>query len=349
MNRCVLTWAVACGALCLLTVASGSAQAQITTDLHAYWNMNGDLDDAIDSTHDGTLLSTSGGAATFAAGKFDQAVDLDRADVQRVQIGDATNEADFDFVGGTISISAWFTVESFDTSWQALIAKGESTSWRVARRSGSSVMSYAGGVGDIPTDDTTGPDVTGGDWHHLVAITENGVSTRLWVDGGLVATGGAPGITDNNANPMLIGDNPDTSGRSWNGMIDDVAIWTRAITEAEINTIWNNGTGQAIGNIDVIYLATDFNQDTLVNTDDYDILAANFLTAGDGSQGDANGDGFIDLDDFVKWRADNENPGIPHSSAGSAVPEPSAILLGLLFAGMLAATRTARRRFGTVA
>ena len=49
-------------------------------------------------------------------------------------------------------------------------------------------MSYAGGSGDIPGS-ALGTDVTDGEWHHLVAISEHEVSTRLWVDGELVATG----------------------------------------------------------------------------------------------------------------------------------------------------------------
>ena len=142
------------------------------------------------------------------------------------------NEAAFDFVEGDVSISAWFTVDAFDTSWQALIAKGENNGWRIHRRSGEPTMTYAGGS---PEPATGGPDVTDGEFHHIVAISENGVSTRYWMDGELASTGPAPNIqlpTTNNR--VRIGDNPSTNDREWEGFIDDVAIWSRALTAQEI-------------------------------------------------------------------------------------------------------------------
>ena len=254
MMKRLLSWTAVCCAFLVLVIASTPAQADIGDDLYAYWNMDGNLDDAVDANHGGTLMGASGApVANFVAGKFGQAIDIDRADSQYVEIGG--DENDFDFFHGDISVSAWFTVEAWDQNWQALIAKGEGDSWRIARRSGSNVMAYAGGSGDIPGDDTTGPDVSGGDWHHVVAITENEVSTRLWVDGGLVATGDAPTLDDDvdrGTLPLMIGGNPDTGGdgngafRSWNGSIDDVAIWTRTITDDEVGHLWNGGAGNAV-------------------------------------------------------------------------------------------------------
>ena len=81
--------------------------------------------------------------------------------------------------------------------------------------------------------------------------------------------------------------------------------------------------------VPIVLYASDFDGNDLVNLDDYNILTSNFLTAGTQADGDATGDGFIDLDDFVQWRADFEDPGIPASAVvtGVAVPEPSALLL----------------------
>src|SRR4029453_6859008 len=105
---------------------------------------------------------------------------------------------------------------------------------------------YAGGSGDIPTANGIGPDLSGGAWHHVLAISEGGVSTRLWVDGGLVATGAAPVIDDARTGGTLnlaIGANPDTGAqnREWWGKIDDVAEWNRALSDAEIAQVWGGG------------------------------------------------------------------------------------------------------------
>ena len=46
-----------------------------------------------------------------------------------------------------MSLSAWFRVDSWDTSWQCLVAKGEGSRWRIHRSGGdANQLAYAGGV-----------------------------------------------------------------------------------------------------------------------------------------------------------------------------------------------------------
>ena len=68
---------------------------------------------------------------------------------------------------------------------------------------------------------------------------------RLYSDGELVSTGAAPAI-ESNDNPMMIGENPDARNRTWSGIIDDVGIWDRPITEEEIALIYNDGEGTSL-------------------------------------------------------------------------------------------------------
>ncbi len=132
-----------------------------------------------------------------------------------------------------------------------MLAHGEGSQYRIVRRDADPVASYAGGSGDAPAS-AIGPD-TG--WHHILAISEGGVSTRIWVDGGLVETGAVPTIDDNgNSSPadpdLFIGANPQTgaNNREWWGEIDDVAQWDRVLDESEIATIYQSGVaGQPLG------------------------------------------------------------------------------------------------------
>jgi hypothetical protein len=135
-------------------------------------------------------------------------------------------------------------VAAFDADWQALIAKGEGSNYRVARRGSTDNIAYAGGVGE-PAQ--AAPPVNDGEFHHVVAITRAGVQTELWIDGALWEVGVAPNIGDNDDIPLMIGANPDTSPlRYWNGVIDDVGIWARALEPAEVALIYNNGDGAPI-------------------------------------------------------------------------------------------------------
>lgn len=250
MKKQLPLWAAACCAFLVLATTGSPALGQqhdIFDDLVSYWELDGDFQDSVDDNH-GTLQGTSGApVANFVAGKFGQAIDLDRSDFQRIEITGG-DESEFDFTGANVSISAWFTVGGWDQSWQALVAKGEGGGWRVARRGSADILGYAGGSSDT----NGGPNVNDGAWHHMVAISDpwNAWNTQLWVDGALAATGARPNL-ENRANRMMIGGNPDDSPnhRSWNGNIDDVAVWSRPITGDEVVALYNAGAGASVGSL----------------------------------------------------------------------------------------------------
>jgi hypothetical protein len=72
--------------------------------------------------------------------------------------------------------------------------------------------------------------------------------TELWIDGVLYETGGPPTIA-NNDQPLLMGENPDARNRSWSGLLDDFAVWRRALNPFEIGLIWNDGQGATIASL----------------------------------------------------------------------------------------------------
>ncbi|GHC50286.1 LamG domain-containing protein [Roseibacillus persicicus] len=120
----------------------------------------------------------------------------------------------------------------------------------MARRDDSNGVSYAGGAADVPSTNelANAHPVNDGNWHHVVAVTTAGVSQSLWVDGVLVETrtDNLPSLTDS-PHPLLIGGNPDTAAdlagafRTWNGNIDDAAVWKRALSVNEVATLFYNG------------------------------------------------------------------------------------------------------------
>lgn len=224
------------------TIETVGGAGNIMDGLVALWDFNaGDYSDSIGEFH-GEANGTA--AIQFVPGQpgFGQAVLLDGTD-QMIEIVGGEPD-DLAFEGGSVSISAWFKVGAFDKNWQALIAKGEGSNWRVARRGGSNLMSYAGGIGDTAD---AGPEVNDGQWHHLVAVTDASGAEfggAVYIDGELAAlTEGTPGLTANGQR-VMIGENPDARGRYWNGEIDDVAIWNRALSASEIASIAN---GDPIG------------------------------------------------------------------------------------------------------
>ena len=267
-------------AISLVSLASiENCQAQLSDGLVNYWTFDDTLVDVAPAlpgssstvNDDGTFIGANGtGGIAFGTGLFGNAIEQDGAAgaaqnngcVEVIRSDDtlfglnATNPA----APNTVTTSMWVETAGLDTSWQTLLSHGEGSQYRMARRDSSNppIASYAGGSGDIPGDNATGPPIgVNNGFHHVVAISDGILGeTRLYVDNMLVATGGAPAIDDARGGGTLnlnIGANPDTGGqnREWFGKIDDVAQWNRVLTVEEIDEIYTAGSvdGDSLGTV----------------------------------------------------------------------------------------------------
>lgn len=147
-------------------------------------------------------------------------------------------EGDGGYLDGNMAISLWAQTDSLDFGWQALLAHGEQEGYRLHRRGSESVAAFTGNSsGD--TDGATIDIGPGTGWHHYAAIVEDNVAS-LYVDGQFQGTE-APGTPVDQGTGVHIGYNPETSGREWQGQIDDVGMWKRPLSEGEIYEIYNKG------------------------------------------------------------------------------------------------------------
>lgn len=261
-------------ALVVSAAALNASQAAVLDGLINYWNFDGNLNDAntgASSVADNGTFDGANGTdgIAFGAGLFGQGIVLNGAGggaagqendgyVLIPRSADTLFGANATNAGSpnTVTTSMWINAAGFDTGWQTMISHGEGAQYRIARRAtdNPAAVAYAGGSADIPGF-RDGPSIDPGTgWHNIVAISEGGVSTRLWVDGSLAATGTAPFIDDargGGALDLFIGANPETgaNNREFWGDIDDVAQWNRALSETEIGSIWNGGQGSSIGSL----------------------------------------------------------------------------------------------------
>ncbi len=86
-----------------------------------------------------------------------------------------------------------------------------------------------------------------GEWHHIVFVQENGMRS-IYIDGELdeLEIGEKP-EGDWLVNNTSIGGILRSSASHWvNGVLDEVAIWKRALTEEEITEIHNNGVPESL-------------------------------------------------------------------------------------------------------
>jgi hypothetical protein len=211
-----------------------TVKGSLANGLVARWNFdNEDFSDSVGS-YNGEGMGTD--PIAFGDGptaEFGKALTLDGID-QFVEI--TSDGGDLGFTGGSMSVSTWFRANDFDKSWQALIADGEGNRWRLHRRGGEGGFAWVGGNGDTPV----GADVSIGEWHHVVGVADaSGLEfgSRLYLDGEIYATNDTPADLGTNDFNVMIGENPDARGRTWNGDIDDVAMWNRVLTQDEVKAL----------------------------------------------------------------------------------------------------------------
>ncbi len=86
--------------------------------------------------------------------------------------------------------------------------------------------------------------VSDGQWHYVVGVYD-GTYARIYVDGTLESSTNVGSVTlSSNSDPVSIGAYSNGSGGSvenWNGLIDEVAVWNRALSATEIANIYKRG------------------------------------------------------------------------------------------------------------
>lgn len=251
----------------VLFALTSVARADLSDGLRNYWTFDDNLEDSASDygsastvEDDGTFDGANGtGGISFDTGMFGQAIALNGADGAAQDDGHVVVTRSADTLYGatsTLTTSLWVQTQGTDTGWQTIISHGEGNQYRIAWRDGTDppTVAYAGGSGEGPASPTA---ILDDNWHHIVAVSEGGVDTRLYYDAQLVSTGGAPSIDDQgNGNPadpdLFIGANPQTGAqtREWWGSLDDVAQWDRALSVTEIQNIYNAGlAGHSLGTV----------------------------------------------------------------------------------------------------
>jgi hypothetical protein len=212
------------------SVVTGELWSFNSGRLVAWWKLDdGSGNFAADSSgngHNGTLV----GDTSWVDGIVGGALAFD-GDGDYVDIGKDPN---FD-IKNQITVSAWIKVNAFDRDWQAIVAKGD-RAWRLQRNAGDRTLEFACSGLVVPGTDWGqiygNTDVNDGHWHHIAGVYDQ-EKLYLYIDGNLDASAIAPGKIRVNDEPVYIGENSQTPNRFWNGLIDDVRIYSYALSAEE--------------------------------------------------------------------------------------------------------------------
>jgi len=214
------------------------AKGAMIDNMEAYWqfdNAGNRGDDTTANNRDLTMF----GSPNFTQGLFGQALDLTKDGNQYAQR--AIDDAAFDFGGGDFTIQIWANFH--DTSSEQTVMEkfvGDSGPGWTLTKPGGSFLFFAPNL----VNGSGSAGVTAGVWHQLM-LRRNGTAMEMFVDGNAVFSlvlGGGAAAVDVSV-PLLIGrrNTGDSRDFSMNAKLDEIAIWSRALTDLEVNTLLQVG------------------------------------------------------------------------------------------------------------
>lgn len=242
-----------------ISAPSCDPDGTLTAGLVGYWKMdeaswNGTAGEVIDSSGTGNNGTAAGGVSTIF-GKFGNAGNFNGS-------SGYVNTVNSVFFTTEFTVEAWFyksiwkdtgvpdlnagRMEVILSKWDRL--PSADVGYRFERWYGggyfgiivSSGVDFGGVSANVPESS-----VPLNQWNHAVATFKGGQFLRLYLNGSLVAestSGIYSQVTDAANFPHKIGVMSHGYGQ-FNGLIDDVRIYNRALSSQEISSLYNSGNG----------------------------------------------------------------------------------------------------------
>jgi hypothetical protein len=192
--------------------------------------------DLAENGNNGTLVNMS--AASWGTGKVGNALTFDGID-DYVLIGDVCNMGQSDF-----TLSAWIksTSTEYGNSNGIIYKRGTvsyaSAGYRLNMPYGAFNFHIADGVNYKSLYAGSYGQYNDGAWHHVVAVAERGSKLSIYIDGVLKASTSETNVGNIDSTvPLSIGalsTSPGSHYHEFDGQIDEVRIFSRALREDEI-------------------------------------------------------------------------------------------------------------------
>jgi len=214
------------------------------TNLSGYWKLDETSGSAADSTANGNTLSVYN-ASENNSGKIGTCYGFNGTTSYITPTPDSSLFA----YTNNISASYWFKtkVNLVDMitmcNWDWATGSG----WIFYIGSDNAIAFEAHDPAQTPTNaqaQVYGISSSDGNWHNVVG-TFDGNYAKLYVDGTLQSTSTLWGhnIAYTSSNRFRIGaDNGNAT--NFNGYLDEIGVWNRALTQADVTWLYNTGTGR---------------------------------------------------------------------------------------------------------
>lgn len=207
------------------------SQAALSDSLVSYWNLNESSGNAADSFGSNTLTNTG---VTYTTGiNSNGGVFSESSD--KLAITDASQSGlDFD---GDFTFSFWVNLTSNTSS--SFFAKQGANGYRMRIYNGDDMelIIFQGAA----TTQVIKTGLSTGSWHHIVG-QRTGDTVQIKFDNSAWTSQGGAHRDITNTGDFNMG-NSTAVNDPVQGMMDEVGIWSRALTDDEITTLYNSGAG----------------------------------------------------------------------------------------------------------
>ena len=181
-------------------------------------------------------------------------VDFDGVN-DRMDIVGSQSAGTYDFLHNskTFTVMGWFKLDDYTVSNSIALVGTNYTSSRIGFNFWIDLRDNGGAGTDhalrCNIDDGTNSTsvyqegvISDNDWHHY-AVTGDGTTLKLYIDGSVQSsTASLPAATSSSAAyDLRVGDRAGIGGAPFPGLIDEVAIFSSALSVGQISAIYNNG------------------------------------------------------------------------------------------------------------
>jgi hypothetical protein len=207
--------------------------SELPANLVAYYPLDGDATDASGNGNDGTLIN---GVACDAQGKFGNACSFDGSD-DYVDLGN-DNSLKLQY---PMSILSWIYIQQYPPVRGSIVARdvpgNREYEFRVSNNGNPSFTVY-------PTGSSTGQEGQASNailplntWYHVAVTLDSSRNISLYINGTLDSSGTISNGNIPTANIITTIGEGTYQNYNFNGLIDEVRIYDRVLSEQEINDI----------------------------------------------------------------------------------------------------------------
>jgi len=224
-------------ALFVSSSGASTGSSGVTDGLVAWWKLNGNANNSV-GIPNGVI--TNANSTTNQAGQADMAYSFNGSNSR-------VNAASTFGLGSTnVSISLWINNPTANNSGAFIkigdlvsgyaIGMGVSTNFDNGNGTGPYLIMLYENVRWVATTKTVG---TG--WHHIVMVIDSAGIPTAYIDGSSSGPQAGTGPIAPAGSTTSIGASTGTTARFFNGSIDDVRIYNRALSTADITSLYSAG------------------------------------------------------------------------------------------------------------